>query len=182
MPNHITRFSGCQTKSPDSVVAKPNQKIPKMPRQIIMFKRCPTKPPDSGVVDTGNDTGEQLSARNRRLIYCQWQEQGRHGGGELPKLKGINRRYLRPSKSDTAAGGVIGTAMKSCIHRHPTHPDQRSLRPPKLKIAVLVWSSFGGLRGLWSGCMMCLCAFSWRFQWQYRWPWPTSAAGDIAIS
>jgi hypothetical protein len=71
MPNHITRFSGCQTKSPDSVVAKPNQKIPKMPRQIIMFKRCPTKPPDSGVVDTGNDTGEQLSARNRRLIYCQ---------------------------------------------------------------------------------------------------------------
>ncbi len=32
---------------------------------------------------------------------------------------------------------VIRTAMKSCIHRHPTHPDQRPLRPPKLNIAVL---------------------------------------------
>ncbi len=64
------------------------------------------------------------------------------------KLKGINRRYLRPPKSATAADDVIGTAMKSCIHTHPTHLDQRPLRPPKLNYAVLVWSSFGGLRGL----------------------------------
>jgi hypothetical protein len=28
------------------------------------------------------------------------------------------------------ADGVIGTAMKSCIHKHPTHLDQRSLKPP----------------------------------------------------
>ena len=38
--------------------------------------------------------------------------------------------------------------MKSCIHTHPTHLDQRPLRPPKLNSAVLVCSSFGGLRGL----------------------------------
>ncbi len=76
------------------------------------------------------------------------------------KLKGINQRYLRLLKSATAANGVIGTAMKSCIHKHPTHLDQRPLRPPKLNNAVLVWGSFGGLRGLWSGYVRCLCAFS----------------------
>ncbi len=32
------------------------------------------------------------------------------------KLKGTNRWYLRPPKSDTAADGIIGTVMKSCIH------------------------------------------------------------------
>jgi hypothetical protein len=46
------------------------------------------------------------------------------------KVKGINRRYPRPPKSATAADGVIGTAMKSCIHKHPTHLDQRPLWPP----------------------------------------------------
>ncbi len=35
------------------------------------------------------------------------------------KLKGINRWYLRLQKLDMAADGVIGTAMKSCIYRHP---------------------------------------------------------------
>ncbi len=54
------------------------------------------------------------------------------------KLKGINRRYLRPPKSATAADGVIRTAMISCILKHPTHLDQRPLRPPKLNNAVLV--------------------------------------------
>ncbi len=68
--------------------------------------------------------------------------------------------------------------MKSCIQKHLTHLDQRSLRPPKLNNAVLVWSSFGGYRGLWSGYVRYLCAFSWLFQWQYWRPWPTSAAGD----
>ncbi len=61
---------------------------------------------------------------------------------------------------------VIGTAMKSCIQKHPTHLDQRPLRPPKLNNAVLVWSSFGGLQGLRSGFVRCLCTFSWLFQWQ----------------
>ena len=75
---------------------------------------------------------------------------GRHGGGELPRI-GENRRYLRPPMSDTAADGVIGTAMKSCIHL-----DQKPLRSPKLNNAVLVWSSFGGPRGLWSRYMGCL--------------------------
>jgi hypothetical protein len=54
------------------------------------------------------------------------------------KLKGINRQYLRPPKSATAADGVIGTAMKSCILKYPTHLDQRPLRAPKLNNAVLV--------------------------------------------
>jgi hypothetical protein len=57
-----------------------------------------------------------------------------------------NRRYLRPSMSDTAADGVIGTAMKSCIHRHPTHLEQRTLRPPKLLQTKTALFSFGGLR------------------------------------
>ncbi len=48
----------------------------------------------------------------------------------------------------------------------------------KLNNAVLVWSSFGGLRGLWSGCVRYLCTFSWRFQWQYWRLRLTSVAGD----
>ncbi len=52
----------------------------------------------AGVVDTGdkfiavdndNDTGEQLSlVRTTPVInYCWWQEQGRYGGGDLPKIE-----------------------------------------------------------------------------------------------
>jgi hypothetical protein len=48
--------------------------------------------------------------------------------------------------------------MKSCIHTHPTHLDQRPLRPPKLNNAVLVCGSFGGLRGL-RACEGPLCLF-----------------------
>ncbi len=62
--------------------------------------------------------------------------------------------------SNTAADGVTVTAMKSCIHKHPTHLDQRPLRPPKQNNAILVWYSFGSLRGLWSGGVRCLCIFS----------------------
>jgi hypothetical protein len=54
------------------------------------------------------------------------------------KLKGINWRSLRPLKSATAADGVIGTSMKSCIQKHPTHLDERPLKPPKLNNAILV--------------------------------------------
>jgi hypothetical protein len=32
--------------------------------------------------------------------------------------------------SDMAADGLIETAMKICIYRHPTYPDQRLMRPP----------------------------------------------------
>ncbi len=42
------------------------------------------------------------------------------------------RRYFWPPMSVKVAEGVIKNAMKKCIHRHPKHPDQRSLRPPKL--------------------------------------------------
>ncbi len=110
----------------------------------------------AGVVDTGdndtgnnfvagdNDTGEQLSpvtttpAINllpvtRTRMSWRWV-----AAKDRRKLKGINRRNLRPPKSATAADGVIGTAMKSCIQKHPTHLDQRPLRPPKLNNPVLV--------------------------------------------
>ena len=126
----------------------------------------------AGVVDTGeqfitgdndtgnnfvagdNDTGEQLSPVTTTpainlLPVTRTRTPLRWGAAkERRKLKGKNRRFLRPPKSATAADGVIGTAMKSCIKKHPTHLDQRPLRPPKLNNAVLVCSSFGGLRGL----------------------------------
>ncbi len=135
----------------------------------------------AGGVDTGDkfivDTGDQLSAvtMTPAIIYRRWQEQGRHGGGELPRIGESWRGYLRPPKSATAADDDMGTAMKSCINTHPTHLDQRPLRPPKLNNAVLVCSSFGG-SGV-SGCVRGLCAFSSLFQWQYWRPWPTSVAG-----
>ena len=76
-----------------------------------------------------NDTGEQLSpvtttpAINlfpvtRTRTPLRW-----GAAKERRKLKGINRRFLRPPKSATAADGVIRTAMKSCIHKYPTHLD-----------------------------------------------------------
>jgi hypothetical protein len=104
-----------------------------------------------GVVDTGEqflagviDTGEQLSpvtttpAINllpvtRTRTPWRWE-----AAKDRRKLKGINRRYLRPPKSATATDGVIGTAMKNCIYKHLTHLDQRPLRPPKLNNAVTV--------------------------------------------
>ncbi len=45
--------------------------------------------------------------------------------------------FIEKSVISPAADGVIGTAMKSCIQKH-THLDQRPLRPPKLKNAILV--------------------------------------------
>ncbi len=112
----------------------------------------------AGVVDTGEklivDTGDQLSAVTmtpeinlspvtRTRTPWRW-----GAAKDRRKLKGINWRYLQPPKSATAPDDVIGIAMKSCIHTHLTQLDQRPLRPPKLNNAVLVCSSFGGLRGL----------------------------------
>ncbi len=91
---------------------------------------------------------------------------------------GRSRWYLRPPKSDTAADGVIGTAMKSCIPRHPAHLDKRSMRPKLLQTKMTIFS-FDHLRGLWSGCVGCLCNFSLRFQWHHRRTCLTSAARDI---
>jgi hypothetical protein len=112
----------------------------------------------AGVVDTGDkfivDTGDQLSAVTTTPAInlspvTRTRTPWRWGAAkDRRKLTGINQRYLRPPKSATAADDVIGTAMKSCIHTHPTHLDQRPLRPPKLNNAVLVCSSFGSLRGL----------------------------------
>jgi hypothetical protein len=116
----------------------------------------------TGVVDTGeqfiagdndtgdnfiavdNDNGEQLSPVTTTpainlLPMTRTRTPWRQGAAkDRRKLKGINRRYLRPPKSATAADGVIGTAMKSCIQKHPTHLDQWPLRPPKLNNAVLI--------------------------------------------
>jgi len=48
---------------------------------------------------------------------------------------------------DTAADGVIGTTMKSCIHKHPTHLDQRPPRLPKQLQTTTALFSFSDLRG-----------------------------------
>ncbi len=116
----------------------------------------------AGVVDTGeqfiagdndsgdkfiagdNDTGEQLSPVTttpaiKLSPVTRTRTPWRRGTAkDRRKLKGINRRYLWPPKLATAANGVIGTAMKSCIQKHPIHLDQRPLRPPKLNNAILV--------------------------------------------
>ncbi len=79
----------------------------------------------ASVVDTGdkfitgvNNTGKQLSLVTMTLAInllpmtrtrMPWSLGTAKDRG---KLKGTNR----PSTSDTAADGVIGTAMKSCIH------------------------------------------------------------------
>ncbi len=90
----------------------------------------------AGVVDTRDkfivDTGDQLSAVattpainlspvTRTRMPWRW-------GASKDRRKGINRQYLRPPKSATATDDIIRTAMKSCIHTHPTHLDQR---PPE---------------------------------------------------
>ncbi len=85
-----------------------------------------------------NDTGEQLSPVTTTpainlLPVTRTRTPWRWGvAKDRRKFQGINRRYLRPPKSATAADGVVGTALKSCIQKHPTHLDQRPLRPPKL--------------------------------------------------
>ncbi len=93
-------------------------------------------------------------------MYCRWQEQGRHGGGEVPRIGESWRGKI---------GDISG-------HRSRTRPSMVSLEPPwkvasigtphilvrgppeaaKTKYCRLVWSSFGGLRGLLSRCVGCL--------------------------
>jgi hypothetical protein len=80
-----------------------------------------------------NDTGDKFNAGDKKQDTM---EVGRCQGEE--KAEGTDRGYLLLPKSDTAADGVIGTAMKSCIYRYPTNPNQRPLRLPKLNNAVLV--------------------------------------------
>ncbi len=98
----------------------------------------------TGDNDTDNDTGKQLSPVTMTpainlLPVTRTRMPWRWGAAkDRRKLKGINRRYLRLPKSTTAADGVIGTAMKSFIQKHPTNLDQRTLRPPKLNNAILV--------------------------------------------
>ena len=85
-----------------------------------------------------NGTGEQLSPVTTTpainlLPVTRTRTPLRWGAAkERRKLKGINRRYLRPPKSATAADIVIG----------------RPRRPPKLLQTKTELFSFGGLRGL----------------------------------
>ena len=76
------------------------------------FRPCHGFSVIAGVVDTGDkfivDTGDQLSPVTRTRTPWRW-----GAAKDRRKLKGINRRYLRPPKSATAADDVIGTAMKS---------------------------------------------------------------------
>jgi hypothetical protein len=82
-----------------------------------------------------NGTGEQLSPVTTTpainllpvtITRTPW----RWGAAkERRKLKGISA--ISPAAEVGHGHGVIGTAMKSCIQKHPTHLDQRPLRPPK---------------------------------------------------
>ncbi len=91
-------------------------------------------------IASDNYTGEQLSPVTTTpainlLTVTRTRTPWRWGAAkDRRKLKGTNRWYLRPPKSGTAADGAIGTAIKSCIQRHFTTPEQRPLRPPKLNI------------------------------------------------
>ena len=87
----------------------------------------------AGVVDTGD-----------KFIACDKNKDAM----EVGSCQGEEKVEGDKSAISSAADDVIRTAMKSCIHRHPTHLDQRPLRPPKLNNAVLVCRSFGGLMGL----------------------------------
>jgi hypothetical protein len=99
----------------------------------------------TGVVDTSeqfiagdNDSGDKFIADDQLSPVTRTRTPWRRGAAkDKRKLKGINWQYLRPPKSATTADGVIGTTMKSCIQKHPTHLDQRPLRP-KLNNVILV--------------------------------------------
>ena len=98
-----------------------------------------------------NDTGEQLSPVTTTpainlLPVTRTRTPLRWGAAkERRKLKGINRRFLRPPMSATAADIVTGTATKR--GKGPSHA-LRPLRPPKLLQTKAALFSFGGLRGL----------------------------------
>ncbi len=71
------------------------------------------------IIAGDNDTGEQnLLPVTRTRMPWRW-----GAAKDRRKLKGINRWYLRPPKPYTAANGVTGIAMESCIQRHSIHPD-----------------------------------------------------------
>jgi hypothetical protein len=137
------------------------------------FRPCHGFSVIAGVVDTGDkfivDTGDQLSAVtttpaiNLSLVTRTRTPWRWRAVKDRRKLKGINQRYLWPPKSATAADDVVGTAMKSCIHTHPTHLDQRPLRPQKLNNTVLWFAVVLAASGV-SGRVRGLCAFSWLFQ------------------
>ncbi len=101
---------------------------------------CPGFSVITGVLDSSG-TGDNFSPVIRRRTPWRLRD-----ARDRIKLKGTNRPYLQLSMLDMALDGVIGTAMKSCIHKNPTHLDQRPMRLVKLNYVVLVWSSFGGLR------------------------------------
>ncbi len=94
---------------------------------------------------------------------------------------GANRWYLRPPKSDTAADGVIGTTMKSCIHRHIWIRGpwgRQNYFKPKRRYFFLVLATSGASNQDASGAYGC--NFSWQFhRLHLRRPCPTSAAWDI---
>ncbi len=81
-----------------------------------------------------NDTGEQFfagvidSCDDRGLFFLKNCEPL----GKNNDAAARRQQYLRPTGLDGAADDVIGTTMKRRIHRHPTQPDQRPLRPPRL--------------------------------------------------
>ncbi len=89
---------------------------------------------------------------------------------------------IYPCHGFSVIAGVIDTSKKFYLqwqrHRWTIITGDNDT----LDIAVLVWSCFGGLGDLWSGCVRCLwmCLFM-AVPMTHRWPSSTSAAGDIAV-
>ncbi len=85
----------------------------------ISGRRCLTWPPMVSLEPAWKDASIDTS---NSLIRGPWGRQNYFW---------LNRRNLRPPKSDTAADGLIETAMKIQvrIYRDPIHFDQRPLRP-----------------------------------------------------
>ncbi len=79
----------------------------------ISGRRCRTWPPMVSLEPAWKDASIDTA---NSLIRGPWGHQNYFW---------LNRLYLRPPKSDTAADGLIETAMTIRIHRDPIHLDQR---------------------------------------------------------
>ncbi len=110
------------------------------------------------IIAGDNDTGDKyIAGGGGTRTPWRW-----GAAKDRRKLKGTNRWYLLPAKSDTGADDVIGTVMKSCIQSHSTHPDQRPLRPPKVKFEVVLAASGASYQDVQG-------AYGYNFSWQFQW-------------
>ncbi len=91
------------------------------------------------------------------------------------KLKGTNWRYLQLSTPDMAADSVIGTAMKSCIHKHTFWSE--APEATKLNNVILFKVVLAASDPVIRVCEVPLLLFI-AVPLTYHQQWPTSTAGD----